>query len=137
MADPDPNDKVTLAGSGVLLHVLRSTDSVPIPLVGDPSGSLTTSGTSSVATGTAFVVVAQSIPLAATQLTASTWPLGFAIQNLDATNPIYVGPTAAVTDANGWRIAAGEQETFILPNSNLLYAIATGGAVSVRIGGVT
>lgn len=44
MAPPDPNPKVTLAGSGVLLHALRSTDNEPIPLVADASGALSTSG---------------------------------------------------------------------------------------------
>lgn len=133
MADPEPNDKVNLAGSGVLLHVLRASDGRPIPLVGDASGAITMSEG---ATGTGFAVQPQTIPTTAAQLVAASWPRGFAVQNLDTTNPIYIGPTAAVTSASGWQIEPGGREVFPLPNSGLLYAIATGGSVNIRIGGV-
>lgn len=58
------------------------------------------------------------------------------IQNLDATNPIYI-KNVAVSTTTGHRIAAGQSLTFeadmVSSVSSQIYAIATGGTVRVSI----
>jgi hypothetical protein len=55
------------------------------------------------------------------------------IQNIDPTNPIYIGGSsgAVLTAANGFRIAAGESFAVDLPPFTEVYAIS-GGTVEAR-----
>lgn len=57
------------------------------------------------------------------------------LTNLDAANPIFLGPTAGVTSANGHRVAAGGSFDCTGPGGvvylGALFAIATGGTVNV------
>lgn len=52
------------------------------------------------------------------------------LQNLHATQDLYVGPTSGVSTANGIKIAAGA--TMTLPFRGTIYGIATGAATDVR-----
>lgn len=56
-----------------------------------------------------------------------------AIQNIDSINPLYIGghTGAALTAANGWRLAAGESIAFDLHPLASIYAIS-GGTVEGR-----
>ena len=50
------------------------------------------------------------------------------IQNIDSANPIFLGGTssAALTAANGFRIAAGESFSVDIPPFSEIYAISAG-----------
>lgn len=53
------------------------------------------------------------------------------IQNLDSTNPVYVGGSSGLTTANGFRVAAGESFTIDVHPLAVLHAVAAT-AVSCR-----
>jgi hypothetical protein len=59
-------------------------------------------------------------------------PLPIIIENLDGTNPIYLGG-ASVGSANGTKIAAGGSITRNVVGNDSEYAISTGGTVSVAV----
>jgi hypothetical protein len=52
------------------------------------------------------------------------------VQNLHASNLLYIGPDSAVTAANGIRIAAGAETT--IPSRGDIYAIASAASTDVR-----
>lgn len=52
------------------------------------------------------------------------------IQNLHASNLLYIGPDSAVTAANGIRVAAGAETT--VPSRGDVYAIASAASTDVR-----
>ncbi len=55
------------------------------------------------------------------------------IQNIDSSNPVYIGGSSSttLTAANGFRLAAGESFTTDLPPFTEIYAIS-GGTVEIR-----
>jgi hypothetical protein len=53
-----------------------------------------------------------------------------AVQNLHATNLLYIGPDSSVTAANGIRIAAGAER--IVDSRGDVYAIASAASTDVR-----
>lgn len=74
------------------------------------------------------IVVATLLPP-----TALTGRVAVTVQNLDGANPIYLGGSD-VTSASGLRVAAGAKSDRLRLGENAkLYAIATGGAVDVRV----
>jgi hypothetical protein len=85
----------------------------------------------------AITVVSVDVPVTAVQLIAASMGRGSVIiQNLDAANPIFVGPSAAVVSTKGagagFRIKAGDQLELDETNG-AIFAIATGGTVDVRV----
>lgn len=59
-------------------------------------------------------------------------PVPIVVENLDATNPVYLGGSA-VTSGTGVKIAAGGSLTFNAVGNDSVYAIATGASVTVSI----
>ena len=54
------------------------------------------------------------------------------IQNLDAANPIFIGPDNGVTAGNGFRIGPGDSVELDETNGDI-WAISTGGTVDTRV----
>ncbi len=61
-----------------------------------------------------------------------TDPLPIIIENLDGTNPIFLGD-AAVTSGTGTKVAAGGSITRNVVGNDSEYAISTGGTVLVSV----
>jgi hypothetical protein len=59
-------------------------------------------------------------------------PVPIIIENLDATNPVYLGPTG-VTSSTGTKLAAGGSITRNVIGNDSEYARATGGTVAVSV----
>ena len=55
------------------------------------------------------------------------------IRNLHATQVAYIGPTSAVTTANGWPIDADTQQSFAFGHGIDLFIIADGAATPIRV----
>jgi hypothetical protein len=63
---------------------------------------------------------------------AASDPLPIIIENLDATNPVYLGGSG-VTSSTGTELAAGGSITRNVIGNDSEYAIASGGTVSVSV----
>lgn len=85
------------------------------------TGPTLTGNTLSVTTAAGGVVVAA----------AATHHRTVIVQNIDSTNPFYVGASSGLTTANGYRIAAGESISLELHPLAVLHAIS-GGTVEAR-----
>jgi hypothetical protein len=59
-------------------------------------------------------------------------PVPIIIENLDASNPIYLGPSN-VTSSTGTKVAAGGSITRNVVGNDSEYAISTGGTVAVAV----
>lgn len=59
-------------------------------------------------------------------------PIPIIIENLDATNPVYLG-AIGVTSGTGTKIAAGGSITRNVVGNDSEYAISTGGTVAVSV----
>lgn len=81
-----------------------------------------------------FSVVVTSVPTGSAALIAgrSVGRGSAVIQNLDAANPIFIGPDNTVTSATGFRIGPGSSLELDEVKGDI-YARATGGAVDTRV----
>ena len=52
-----------------------------------------------------------------------------AVNNTDATNPVYIGGTSGVTSSTGYKLTAGNAISLRLEAGEKLFARATGGTV--------
>ena len=83
-----------------------------------PDGTLSSYGAKTVTTTAQLLVPARSSRNAVR------------VQNLHATNLLYIGPDSAVTAANGIRVAAGAETT--IPSRGDIYGIASAASTDVR-----
>ena len=98
-------------------------------------GSLYISGTTRAA-GSFDVTQSDVTTSSALLFTGGSNTTSVTIQNLDATNPIYI-KNSAVSSTTGYRIAAGQSFTLdsqmVTSVSTTIYAISTGGTVRVAV----
>jgi hypothetical protein len=59
-------------------------------------------------------------------------PVPIVIENLDATNPVYLGPST-VTSSTGTKLVAGGSITRNVVGNDSEFAISTGGTVAVAV----
>jgi hypothetical protein len=77
-------------------------------------------------TGNTQTATTSSVELVGASTSGSVgFPRTVLIQNVDTTNPVYIGSNSGLTAANGFRIAAGESVSLDMLGVEVLHVIAS------------